>query len=106
VRAAGDECFDTTASGEPAVEHPDPGEVVWRDDAGVTCRRWNWRQASRTRLEEGTTAALFVLDALAPMGDDALAAAGDDLLARCGPTVASARRLIAGPCTLTEKGTR
>jgi DNA/RNA-binding domain of Phe-tRNA-synthetase-like protein len=27
----------------------------WRDDAGVT-RRWNWRQARRTRLTEGTAA--------------------------------------------------
>ena len=25
---------------------PDPGEVVWRDDPGVTCRRWNWRQVA------------------------------------------------------------
>ena len=39
VRATGDEPFDTTAGGEPVVEHPDAGEVVWRDDAGVTCRR-------------------------------------------------------------------
>ena len=36
-----------TADG-PVVEHPEVGEVVWRDDAGVTCRRWNWRQAPRT----------------------------------------------------------
>ena len=41
VRAAGDEDFGTTAHGEPAIEHPKPGEVIWRDDAGVTCRQWN-----------------------------------------------------------------
>lgn len=35
---------------EPAVEHPRPGEVIWRDDAGVTCRQWNWRQCTRTRI--------------------------------------------------------
>jgi DNA/RNA-binding domain of Phe-tRNA-synthetase-like protein len=39
TRAAGDEPFETVAGGEPAVETPEPGEVVWRDDAGVTCRR-------------------------------------------------------------------
>src|ERR1700749_1597493 len=66
-RADGDEPFDTTADGIAVIEHPDPGEVVWCDDAGVTCRRWNWRQARRTQLSDGTTAALFILDALAPV---------------------------------------
>jgi DNA/RNA-binding domain of Phe-tRNA-synthetase-like protein len=79
VRAGGDEPFETTASGEPVVESPEPGEVVWRDDAGVTCRRWNWRQCTRTRLTTATTRAVFVLDALGPMSDEALAAAGDAL---------------------------
>jgi DNA/RNA-binding domain of Phe-tRNA-synthetase-like protein len=81
VRARGDEPFETTASGEPVVESPDPGEVVWRDDAGVTCRRWNWRQTTRTRLTTATTRAVFVLDALGPMSDGALASAGDALMA-------------------------
>lgn len=67
VRATGAEPFDTTADGQPVVEHPEPGEVVWRDDAGVTCRRWNWRQCTRTRLTTGTTRAVFVLDALGPL---------------------------------------
>ena len=35
VRATGAERFDTVADGNPVVEHPDEGEVVWRDDAGV-----------------------------------------------------------------------
>ena len=39
ARATGAEPFDTTAEGAPVVEHPDVGEVVWCDDAGVTCRR-------------------------------------------------------------------
>ena len=39
VRATGQERFDTVADGGPAVEHPEVGEVVWCDDAGVTCRR-------------------------------------------------------------------
>jgi DNA/RNA-binding domain of Phe-tRNA-synthetase-like protein len=80
VRASGDEPFETTASGEPVVDFPEPGEVVWRDDAGVTCRRWNWRQTTRTRLTTATTRAVFVLDALGPLPDEALAAAGDALV--------------------------
>jgi DNA/RNA-binding domain of Phe-tRNA-synthetase-like protein len=49
--AEGTEPFDTLINGEPVVEHPTPGEVIWRDSVGVTCRRWNWRQGTRTRLE-------------------------------------------------------
>ena len=97
VRAAGDEPFDTTANGETVVEHPDTGEVVWCDDTGVTCRRWNWRQGRRTQLTDETTSALFILDALGAMTDDALAAAGDELvthLRQLGDDVRVATRLI------------
>jgi DNA/RNA-binding domain of Phe-tRNA-synthetase-like protein len=97
VRATGQEPFDTVASGDTVIEHPDPGEVVWCDDAGVTCRRWNWRQARRTQLSEDTIAALFILDALDPMTDDGLHAAADGLIAhltRLGPDVHAVRRLI------------
>jgi DNA/RNA-binding domain of Phe-tRNA-synthetase-like protein len=97
VRATGDEDFDTVANGEAAVEHPERGEVVWRDDAGVTCRRWNWRQGRRTELTETTRTALFILDALAPVTDDALAAAADalaDALGQFGGDVTVTRRLI------------
>jgi DNA/RNA-binding domain of Phe-tRNA-synthetase-like protein len=97
VRATGEETFDTVADGIAVIEHPDPGEVVWRDDAGVTCRRWNWRQGRRTQLGEDTTTALFILDALGPMADGALHAAADDLVARLsrlGPDVGVVRRLM------------
>lgn len=97
LRAAGDEVFDTVADGVPAIEHPDPGEVVWCDPAGVTCRRWNWRQGARTQLRDDSRSALFILDALGPMTDAALTAAADDLAAqvrRLGPDVRVARRLL------------
>ena len=97
IRATGTEPFDTAADGIAVTEHPDPGEVVWCDAAGVTCRRWNWRQARRTQLREDTTAALFILDALDPVTGRALHAAADDLSARLdrlGPDVRAVRRLI------------
>lgn len=102
VRATGDEPFDTVVDGVAALEHPAPGEVVWCDDAGVTCRRWNWRQARRTQLRDDTTTALFILDALAPMTNQALHKVADDLVAHLtplGPDVRAARRLIAAPTT-------
>jgi DNA/RNA-binding domain of Phe-tRNA-synthetase-like protein len=97
IRAAGDEPFDTTANGETVVEHPDAGEVVWCDDTGVTCRRWNWRQGRRAQLTDETTAALFILDALAPMTADELTAAGHELvtqLRQLGDDVRVATRLV------------
>lgn len=39
IRSDGSESFDTTGDGVVVIEHPEPGEVVWCDDAGVTCRR-------------------------------------------------------------------
>lgn len=97
LRATGEEPFDTMTDGVPAVEHPSPGEVVWCDDAGVTCRRWNWRQAHRTQLTDATTTAFFVLDALAPMTDAELFAAADALsthLSRLGDEVTFYQRLL------------
>jgi DNA/RNA-binding domain of Phe-tRNA-synthetase-like protein len=80
-RAAGTESFDTMADGAPKLETVDAGEVVWCDDAGVTCRRWNWRQGVRTRITEGSTAMWFVLERLDPMPVEALLLAGRELVA-------------------------
>jgi DNA/RNA-binding domain of Phe-tRNA-synthetase-like protein len=82
VRATGAEPFETMQSGLPVTDMPEQGEVVWRDDVGVTCRRWNWRQGTRTRIEDGSTRMWFVLEALDPMPNDAVIAAGAELV--CG----------------------
>jgi DNA/RNA-binding domain of Phe-tRNA-synthetase-like protein len=102
IRASGSEPFDTVADGVAVTEHPDAGEVVWCDDAGVTCRRWNWRQAHRTQLTEDTTTALFILDALDPMTDEQLNDATEDLVAhlrQLGPDIRVVRRLISKSST-------
>ena len=80
VLATGQEPFDTIENGEAVLDHPKPGEVVWRDDQGVTCRCWNWRQCTRTRLSESTTRPIFIMDALGPMDDEALDAARSALI--------------------------
>lgn len=80
VRATGGEPFDTVRNGEPHIEGVDAGEVVWRDDRGITCRRWNWRQGVRTRIEEQTTAVWFVFERLDPMPVSALDDAAGELI--------------------------
>jgi DNA/RNA-binding domain of Phe-tRNA-synthetase-like protein len=80
VVADGSEVFDTVKNGEPATEYPAAGEVVWRDDVGVTCRIWNWRQGVRTRLDGSATHMWFVLESLPEMPIEALHEAGDMLL--------------------------
>lgn len=98
IRATGAEPFDTITNGQAVVEHPDPGEVVWCDDGGVSCRRWNWRQCRRTQLNDTTTDALFILDGIDPVDARRLIAAGEELtehLLRMGPDVQVAQRPIA-----------
>lgn len=80
--ATGDEPFDTVANGAPALHHAEPGEVVWRDDDGVTCRRWNWRQCVRTRLTTTTSDALFIIDGLGPDAQERTGAAAAELQQR------------------------
>jgi DNA/RNA-binding domain of Phe-tRNA-synthetase-like protein len=97
LRAAGGEPFATTRDGQPCLEPADPGEVIWRDDQGVTCRRWNWRQSVRTRLDVDATAMWFVLERLDPMPLTSLSEAGDRLvreLQRLAPSARVSSQLI------------
>jgi DNA/RNA-binding domain of Phe-tRNA-synthetase-like protein len=55
---------DVDAATVPDV--PKPGEVIWADDLGWTCRRWNWRQGPRTRLTESTRDAYFIIEGMTP----------------------------------------
>ncbi len=64
VLARGDEPFHTTADGEVIIDHADLGEPVWVDDDGVTCRRWNWRQTTRTAISPSTVRVGFIIDSL------------------------------------------
>ena len=75
VPATGDEGFD---GGDP----PRPGEIVWRDDLGVTCRAWNWRQGARTRITEASTHVYFLLEAIEQEGALALGHAAEELCER------------------------
>ncbi|MCV4725328.1 hypothetical protein OFD51_30240, partial [Escherichia coli] len=86
--------FDTLKSAEPVVEYPEPGEVIWRDDIGVTCRRWNWRQGVRTRLDSGAQTMWFILESLPAMPLSALHEAGERLVGYLQQLMPGARASI------------
>lgn len=77
--------------GEPEARPPKPGEVIYADRAGALCRRWNWKEADRTKLTASTTRGFLVIEALPPAGRAELDAALADLAAlvteHCGGTV-------------------
>lgn len=76
IVAEGTEPFDTLKEGKLTVENPLAGEIIWCDDAGVTCRRWNWRQGIRTRLSIEAQHMWFILESLPQMPLEQLHEAG------------------------------
>lgn len=90
--AEGNESF--TPLGGSSNEPPEPGEVIYRDDMGVLCRKCNWREAARTCLTENTTNAVLVIEATPPTSRLALETALQELqslvLHYCGGTAKNA----------------
>ncbi len=53
--------------GEPEARPPKAGEVIYRDRQGAICRRWNWKEADRTKITEATRDAMVVVEGLPPI---------------------------------------
>ncbi len=76
--ATGREQF--TPLGEAAVEHSEPREVIFVDEAGlVVARRWCWRQSEESASRENKNAALFTIEAQHAGGRAVVAQALADL---------------------------
>ena len=86
TRADGSESFVPLGASEP--EPPPAGAVIYRDDVGVICSCWNWREADRTKLTETTKRAVLVIEALPPVTGEmltiALEALGNRVIAHLG----------------------
>lgn len=50
--------------GDENEEVPYDGEVIYKDDDSAICRRWNWREADRTKLTEETKNCVLVIEAV------------------------------------------
>ncbi len=61
------------------IESPEPGEIVFVQDATVLTRRWTWRQSALTLTLPETTAVIFNIDALQGVPDEDIAAAARDI---------------------------
>ncbi len=70
--------------GEDEARAPQPGEVIYKDSIGAICRRFNWKEAERTKLTEETHNAILVIEALPPVETAKLRQAIDDLATMLG----------------------
>ena len=99
--ADGDEAFTDLGSG--TTERPEPGEVIFVDEAGlVSARRWCWRQAAESAAQPATTEILVTVEAQHDGGATDVAAALADLedLLR---TFAGAETLVTGTVDATRR---
>jgi lysyl-tRNA synthetase, class II len=68
-----------TLLGDSKEEKPYEGEVIYKDEIGAICRRWNWRESGRTILTNDTQNAILVLEALPPVTTEELNSALKEL---------------------------
>ena len=53
--------------GDKEPRPPHLGEVIYKDEISTICRRWNWREADRTKLTEETKNCVLVIEGLPPV---------------------------------------
>ena len=75
--ATGDEEF--IALGEEKDNPPWEEEVIYKDERGVVCRCWNYREAERTKLTNETKNAIIVIENLLPEENEKLKQATQEL---------------------------
>ncbi len=77
--ADGAETFVPLGSG--TQESTFPGEVVYYDDAtkNIMCRRWNWRNGAKTKIDVETRHIVINVDGLPPVTPEIVDQARDEL---------------------------
>lgn len=58
--------------GKEGNDPPIKGELVYKDDAGVICRKLNWREGDRSKITDITRNAVIVVEGFPPVSQDAL----------------------------------
>ena len=65
--------------GDKEPRPPHLGEVIYKDDISTICRRWNWREADRTKFTEETRNCILVIEGLSPVTREEIEAATNEL---------------------------
>jgi DNA/RNA-binding domain of Phe-tRNA-synthetase-like protein len=80
--------------GEKEERAPHAGEIIYKDEVGAICRRWNWKEADRTKLTQETRNAFLVIETLPPVTRDTVETAirelADLVKQYCGGTISTA----------------
>ena len=80
--------------GEKEARAPRAGEIIYKDEVGAICRRWNWKEADRTKLSQETENAFLIIETLPPVTRDTVETAirelADLVKQYCGGTVSPA----------------
>ena len=75
LRFAGGDEEPVAVLGENEARSPKVGEVIYADEKSTLCRRWNWKESSRTQIDSDTRTVLIVFEALDGVEDQTLYAA-------------------------------
>ena len=79
--------------GDKDARAPHKGEVIYKDSVSAICRRFNWREAERTKLTEQTRNAILVIEGISPATKEEVECALNELRklveVQCGGTVMS-----------------
>jgi lysyl-tRNA synthetase class 2 len=86
-KVKGDIALTFAGPGEPPVlllgdkdaRPPHAGEVIYKDEVSAICRRWNWREADRTKFAEKTRNCLLVMEGLPPVTKEEIKTAAAEL---------------------------
>jgi DNA/RNA-binding domain of Phe-tRNA-synthetase-like protein len=76
---------DFVPLGSNAIEHPDPGEVIFTyNTTTVLCRRWTWRQGEFSKLQRTSVTVEINIDGLPPVTRTDVELISNDLAALVG----------------------
>ena len=94
LRHAGDDEPAVCMLGDKEARPPYANEIIYTDNVGAICRRWNWKEADRTKLTQNTKNLFLVIEALPPVSRDVVEVAikqlADLVSQYCGGTVSTA----------------
>ena len=61
--ARGDEKYvEINSKNSEDIKSPDKNEVIYKDNKDILCRRWNWREADKTKISDTTRNVILYIE--------------------------------------------